>query len=95
MRKLMMVAGLAVLLSGCGDDGIYGNYVNQQYGIRLDIQKDTIKFKGMTYSVKSWDESKKPVYIAKTQVEGVGPWNFKIEKVKGGVVYLGAVFKKD
>jgi hypothetical protein len=63
----MLVAGLAVLLAGCGDDGIYGNYVNQQFGVRLDIQKDVIKFRDGVFTVKSWDESKKPIYIAKTQ----------------------------
>ncbi|HFO8483895.1 TPA: hypothetical protein ACHOXM_005068 [Escherichia coli] len=41
MRKFMLAAGLAVLLSGCGDDGIYGNYVNQQYGVRLDVRSSS------------------------------------------------------
>lgn len=95
MRKLMMVAGLVTLLSGCGDDGIYGNYVNQQYGVRLDVQKDVIKFRNGVFTVKSWDESKKPIYTAKTQNKDLGSWTFKIEKVKDGVVYQGAVFKKD
>ncbi|QCC79916.1 hypothetical protein D1Y71_05755 [Klebsiella pneumoniae] len=95
MRKFMLVAGLAVLLSGCGDDGIYGCYVNQQYGVRLDVQKDVIKFRNGVFTVKSWDESQKPVYIARTQNKDLGSWTFKIEKVKGGVVYQGAVFKKD
>ncbi|HDS2715364.1 TPA: hypothetical protein QID56_004889 [Klebsiella pneumoniae subsp. pneumoniae] len=95
MRKFMLVAGLAVLLSGCGDDGIYGSYVNQQYGVRLDVQKDVIKFRNGVFTVKSWDESQKPVYIARTQNKDLGSWTFKIEKVKGGVVYQGAVFKKD
>lgn len=95
MRKLMMVAGLVTLLSGCGDDGIYGSYVNQQYGVRLDVQKDVIKFRNGVFTVKSWDESKKPIYIAKAQNKDLGSWTFKIEKVKDGVVYQGAVFKKD
>ncbi|EOW9997166.1 hypothetical protein ACO2E8_001298 [Yersinia enterocolitica] len=95
MRKLMLATGLVVLLSGCGDDGIYGNYVNQQYGVRLDIQKDVIKFRNGVFTVKSWDESKKPVYIARTQNKDLSSWTFIIEKVKGGVVYQGAVFKKD
>lgn len=95
MHKFLVAAGLAALLSGCGDDGIYGNYVSPQYGVRLDIQKDEIKFRDSVFTVKSWDESQKPVYIAKTQSKDVGAWTFKIEKVKGGVVYLGAVFKKD
>lgn len=95
MRKLMLAAGLAVLLSGCSDAGIYGNYVNQQFGVRLDIQKDVIKFRNGVFTVKSWDESKKPVYIARTQNKDLGSWTFKIEKVKDGVVYQGAVFKKD
>ncbi|EAA5357434.1 hypothetical protein E2L80_11670 [Salmonella enterica subsp. enterica serovar Virchow] len=95
MRKFMLVAGLAVLLAGCGDDGIYGNYVNQQFGVRLDIQKDVIKFRDGVFTVKSWDKSKKPIYIAKTQNKNLGSWTFKIEKVKDGVVYQGAVFKKD
>ena len=95
MRKLMMVAGLVTLLSGCGDDGIDGGHVNQQYGVRLDIQKDVIKFRDGVFTVKSWDESKKPVYIARTQNKDLGSWTFKIEKVKDGVVYQGAVFKKD
>lgn len=95
MRKFMMVAGLVTLLSGCGDDGIYGNYVNQQYGVRLEVQKDVIKFRNGIFTVKSWDVSKKPIYIAKTQNKDLGSWTFKIEKVKDGVVYQGAVFKKD
>ncbi|MFP1722915.1 hypothetical protein [Lonsdalea quercina] len=95
MRKFMLVAGLTVLLAGCGDDSIYGNYVNQQFGVRLDIQKDVIKFRDGVFTVKSWDESKKPIYIAKTQNKNLGSWTFKIEKVKDGVVYQGAVFKKD
>ena len=55
MRKFMLVAGLAALLTGltgCGDDGIYGNYINQQYGVRLDIQKDVIKFRNGVFTVK-------------------------------------------
>lgn len=66
-----------------------------EYGVRLDIQKDVIKFKDSTFNVKSWDESQKPVYIAKTQNNDIGSWTFKIEKVKQGVVYQGVVFEKD
>lgn len=95
MRKFMMVAGLVTLLSGCGDDGICGNYVNQQFGVRLDVQKDVIKFRNGVFTVKSWDESNKPIYIAKTQNKDLGSWTFKIEKVKDGVVYQGAVFKRN
>ncbi|HAO9857766.1 TPA: hypothetical protein IRP05_003339 [Escherichia coli O25b:H4-ST131] len=95
MRKLMLAAGLAVLLSGCGDDGIYGNYVSPQYGVKLDINKDVIKFRDGVFTVKSWDESQKPLYIAKTQNKDLGSWTFKIEKVKDGVIYQGAIFKKD
>lgn len=91
----MMVAGLVTLLSGCGDDGIYGNYVNQQFGVRLDIQKDVIKFRDGVFTVKNWDEGKKPVYIVRTQNKDLGSWTFKIEKVNGGVVYQGTFFKKD
>lgn len=61
----------------------------------LMIQKDVIKFRDGVFTVKSWDESKKPIYIAKTQNKNLGSWTFKIEKVKDGVVYQGAVFKKD
>ncbi|WBU48827.1 hypothetical protein PF050_20620 [Kosakonia pseudosacchari] len=95
LGKFLVVAGLAALLSGCGDDGIYGRYENSQYGVRLDIQKDVIKFRDGVFTVKSWDESQKPIYIAKTQNKDLGSWTFKIEKVKDGVVYQGAVFKKD
>ncbi|CAK9886216.1 MAG: hypothetical protein XXXJIFNMEKO3_02644 [Candidatus Erwinia impunctatus] len=95
MLKLMLAAGLAVLLSGCGDDGIYGNYVSPQYGVKLDINKDVIKFRDGVFTVKSWDESQKPLYIAKTQNKDLGSWTFKIEKVKDGVIYQGAIFKKD
>ncbi|ECM8673750.1 hypothetical protein YH50_23380, partial [Salmonella enterica subsp. enterica serovar Enteritidis] len=77
------------------NDGIYGEYISKQYGVRLDIQKDVIKFKDSTFNVKSWDESQKPVYIAKTQNNDIGSWTFKIEKVKQGVVYQGVVFEKD
>lgn len=40
MKKLMAVAvlGVASLLAGC-NDGIYGEYINKQYGVRLDVQK--------------------------------------------------------
>ena len=68
---------------------------SMEYGVRLDIQKDVIKFKDSTFNVKSWDESQKPVYIAKTQNNDIGSWTFKIEKVKQGVVYQGVVFEKD
>ncbi|EHW7011942.1 hypothetical protein K2U42_004486 [Salmonella enterica] len=97
MKKLLAVCviGLASFLAGCGDDGIYGNYVNKQYGVRLDVQKDVIKFRDGVFNVKEWDESKKPVYIARTQNKDLGSWTFKIEKVKQGVVYQGAVFEKD
>ncbi|EIS5756639.1 hypothetical protein LZ898_004676 [Salmonella enterica] len=97
MKKLLAVCviGLASFLSGCGDDGIYGNYVNKQYGVRLDIQKDVIKFRDGVFTVKSLDESKKPVYIAKTQNKDLGAWTFKIEKVKQGVIYQGVIFEKD
>jgi len=96
MRKLLAVGvlGLASLLSGCGDS-IYGEYVNEQYGVRLDIEKDVIKFKDGVFNVKSWDETQKPVYIARTQNKDLGSWTFKIEKVKQGVVYQGVIFKKD
>ena len=93
MKKLLAVCviGLASFLSGCGDDGIYG----KQYGVKLDVQKDVIKFRDSVFTVKEWDESKKPVYIARTQNKDLGSWTFKIEKVKQGVVYQGAVFEKD
>ncbi|HEI8734382.1 TPA: hypothetical protein SLF76_004551, partial [Klebsiella pneumoniae] len=56
MKKFMAVAviGIASLLAGC-NDGIYGEYISKQYGVRLDIQKDVIKFKDSTFNVKSWD----------------------------------------
>ncbi|MCC3735919.1 hypothetical protein LLS47_23755 [Rouxiella badensis] len=97
MRKLLAVGvlGLASVLSGCGDSGIYGEYVNEQYSVRLDIEKDVIKFKDGVFNVKSWDETQKPVYIARTQNKDLGSWTFKIEKVKQGVVYQGVIFKKD
>ena len=95
MRKILLAVGFATLLSGCGDVGIYGNYVNPQYGVRLDIQKDVIKFRDGVFNVKAWDESQKPIYIAKTQNKDMGSWTFRIEKIKDGVVYQGAVFKKD
>jgi len=95
MYKLLLAVGLMTMLSGCGDDGIYGNYVSPQYGVRLDIQKDVIKFKDGVFNVKSWDETQKPIYIARTQNKDLGSWSFKIEKVDGGVVYQGVKFKKD
>ncbi|MGK2888203.1 MAG: hypothetical protein ACSLEN_01030 [Candidatus Malihini olakiniferum] len=72
MRKLMIVVGLVTLLSDCGDDSIYGKYVSPQYGVRLNIQKDVIKFKDGVFNVKSWDESYKPIYIARTQNKDLG-----------------------
>ncbi|EPF5079374.1 lipoprotein [Yersinia enterocolitica] len=96
-NKILVAAALfaSLSLSGCGDKGIYGEYVNEQYGVRLDIQKDVIKFKDGVFNVKSWDESQKPVYIARTQNVDLGSWTFKFEKVKQGVVYQGVIFKKD
>ncbi|EAM7553593.1 hypothetical protein FML58_27480 [Klebsiella pneumoniae] len=99
MKKQILAAAalMATLaLSGCGDDGIYGTYENAQYGAVLDVQKDVIKFRGESFPVKSWDESQKPTYIAKTQHSVVGSWTFKLEKTKdGGVIYQGTKFKKD
>ncbi|CFQ14825.1 Uncharacterised protein [Yersinia enterocolitica] len=95
MRNFLLVVGLAALLSGCGDNGIYGSYESPQYGVRLDIQKDVIKFKDGVFTVKSWDESQQPVYVAKTQNKDLGSWTFKIEKVKDGIIYQGVKFKRD
>ncbi|MFM1503090.1 hypothetical protein WFO67_04795 [Yersinia enterocolitica] len=95
MCNFLFVVGLAALLSGCSDNGIYGSYESPQYGVRLDIQKDVIKFKDGVFTVKSWDESQKPVYVAKTQNKDLGAWTFKIEKVNGGIIYQGVKFKKD
>ncbi|MBJ5342648.1 hypothetical protein JGG10_23900, partial [Salmonella enterica subsp. enterica serovar Kastrup] len=54
MKKLLAVCviGLASFLTGCGDDGIYGSYVNKQYGVKLDVQKDVIKFRDGVFNVK-------------------------------------------
>lgn len=98
MKKQILAAAALVAslaLSGCGDD-IYGTYENAQYCAVLDVQKDVIKFRGESFPVKSWDETKKPVYIARTQHSVVGSWTFKLEKTKdGGVIYQGTKFKKD
>ena len=90
----MLVAGLAVLLGMGDDDGIYGNYVNQQYGVRLDIQKDVIKFRNGVLPLKAGMKAKKPNIYRQTQKKS-RLWTFKIEKSKGGIVYQGAIFKKD
>ncbi|WP_396017093.1 hypothetical protein [Escherichia coli] len=84
MRKFMLMAGLAVLLAGCGDDGIYGNYVNQQFGVRLDIQKDVIKFRDGIFTVKSWDESKNPSISPKrkTKISDLGLLKSKKSKME-------------
>ncbi|MEM5590514.1 hypothetical protein AAHB58_25765 [Enterobacter hormaechei] len=63
MKKQILAAAALVAslaLSGCGDDGIYGTYENAQYGAVLDVQKDVIKFRGESFPVKSWDETKSP-----------------------------------
>ncbi|EAA7679874.1 hypothetical protein CHT23_001697, partial [Salmonella enterica subsp. houtenae serovar 48:z4,z32:-] len=70
-------------------------YVSPQYGVKLDINKDVIKFKNGVFNVKDWDESQKPIYVAKTQNKDLGSWSFRIEKVDGGVVYQGVKFTKD
>ncbi|EAB4506729.1 hypothetical protein EE548_22980 [Salmonella enterica] len=94
LAAVALVASLT--LSGCGDDGIYGTYENVQYDAVLDVQKDMIKFRGESFPVKAWDDSKKPLYIAKTQHAVIGSWTFKLEKTKdGGVIYQGTKFKKD
>lgn len=97
MKKIMAIAvlGMASLLTGCGDDGIYGNYTNKAYGLNLKLKKDSISFKGKTYEVKTWDESNKPLYIAHTKINNSLNWDFKIKKVKGGVEYLNAKFEKE
>lgn len=97
MKKLFMAAilGLALLLVGCGDEGIYGDYKNEQYGLILKISENKIEFKGMTLAVESWNHNEKEkTYTARVSSSG-HKMNLRFVKKGSDVVYLGALFKAD
>jgi uncharacterized lipoprotein YehR (DUF1307 family) len=97
MKRLFMAAVLSVafLLAGCGDDGIYGDYKNEQYGLILKISEKKIEFKGMTLAVESWgNNEKEKTYTAHVNSSG-HKMNMRFVKKGDDVVYLGALFKAD
>ncbi|WP_439214634.1 hypothetical protein [Duffyella gerundensis] len=97
MKKLFMAAvlGIAFLLAGCGNDGIYGDYKNEQYGLILKISEKTIEFKGSEYPVESWNNNEKEnTYTAHINASG-HKMNMRFVKKDNDVFYLGALFKAD
>ncbi|EPJ2775202.1 hypothetical protein ACTHEV_005161 [Klebsiella pneumoniae] len=97
MKKLFMatVLGVAFLLAGCGDNGIYGDYKNEQYGLTLKISEKNIEFKGMTFAVESWSNNEKEkTYTAHGSSSG-HKMNLRFVKKGSDVVYQGALFKAD
>lgn len=97
MKKSFMAAvlGIAFLLAGCGDNGIYGDYKNEQYGLILKISEKTIEFKGNTTAVESWSNNEKDkTYTAHINASG-HKMNMRFVKKGDDVVYLGALFKAD
>lgn len=97
MKKLFLAAmlGMAFLLAGCGDKGIYGDYKNEQYGLILKISEKNIEFKGMNLAVESWSNNEKEnTYIAHASSSG-HKMNLRFVKKGSDVVYLGALFKAD
>jgi len=97
MKRLFMAAvfGVAFLLTGCGDDGIYGDYKNEQYGLILKISEKNIEFKGKTLAVESWSNNEKEkTYAARVNASGY-KMNMRFVKKGNDVVYQGALFKAD
>lgn len=99
MKKIIMAAvfGIALLLAGCGDNGIYGNYKNEQYGLTLKISEKNIEFKGSTIPVVSWDKDEEAkTYTAHTVSGSIHmKMDMHFQKKGSDVVYLGALFKAD
>lgn len=97
MKKLFMAAvlGVVFLLAGCGDDGIYGDYKNEQYGLFLKISEKSIQFKGQTAAVESWSNNEKEkTYTAHINASGYKT-NMRFVKKGNDVDYLGVLFKAD
>ena len=97
MKKLFMAAvvGIAFLLAGCGNDGVYGDYKNEQYGLILKISEKNIEFKGSNYSVESWSNNEEEKsYTAHVKVSSM-KLNMRFVKKGDDVVYLGTLFKAD
>lgn len=97
MKKLFMAAilGVAFLLAGCGNDSIYGDYKNEQYGLILKITEKNIEYKGKTLAVESWGNNEKDkTYTARVNASGY-KMNMRFVKKGNDVVYQGALFKAD
>lgn len=99
MKKIIMAAavGIAFLLAGCGDNDIYGNYKNEQYGLILKISEKDIEFKGSTLPVASWDKNEEAKTYTAHTVSGSMHLKMDMHFQKKGndVIYLGALFKAD
>ncbi|MGU9869935.1 MULTISPECIES: hypothetical protein [Kluyvera] len=92
MRKLLWVVGLVALLSGCGDDGVYGTWKNAGTGLVIKIDEKNIKFPGVgNLAVDKWDVSKdQQTYVAHTTYN-----NISIEKSKGGIIIMGTEYQRE
>lgn len=97
MKKLFMAAILcmAFLLAGCGDDGIYGDYKNEQFGLILKITERNIEFKGMNAAVESWSNNEKEKTYTAHVISSGHKMNLRFTKKGSDVVYLGTLFKPD
>ena len=92
MRKILWIVGLIVLLTGCGDDGIYGTWKSKSSGVVIKIEENNIKMPGIgNVAVQKWDVSKdKKEYVAHT------PYiTLDIEKTKNGIAIMGVEYERE
>lgn len=91
MRKLLWVVGLVTLLTGCGDDGIYGTWKNTSSGLVIKIEEKNIKMPGIgNVAVQKWDVSKdQKEYVAHTTYT-----TLDIEKTKNGIAIMGVEYER-
>lgn len=99
MQKLLVAVGISLLLTACGDDGIYGTYKNPQQGLIVKIAEKNIKFPGGNLTVSSWNVDKETkTYTAHAYIKISEGNNFnrnvEIEKTKKGVIIDGVEFEK-
>lgn len=92
MRKILWIVGLVVLLTGCGDDGIYGTWKNKSSGVVIKIEESNIKMPGIgNVAVQKWDVSNdKKEYVAHTSYI-----TLDIEKTKNGIAIMGVEYERE
>lgn len=92
MRKFLWIVGLVVLLTGCGDDGIYGTWKSKSSGVVIKIEESNIKMPGIgNVAVQKWDVSNdKKEYVAHTSYI-----TLDIEKTKNGIAIMGVEYERE